>query len=132
MKFGLRFGPKFGLRFGLGLYAVLAFCSLVAASIWATGQVSIMPTINDLIANPTANYNAWFVATLFDTVYAFGWFWLWIAYKETSWLARGLWLLAVLATGNMAMAVYALIQLAKLPADATVEDFLLRQKPAAR
>jgi hypothetical protein len=120
------------MKLGLTLYAVLAFCSLVGASIWATGQVSIVPAIQDLIANPAANYNAWFVATLFDTVYAFGWFWLWIAYKERSWLARGLWLLAVLATGNMAMAVYALIQLAKLPANATVEDFLLRQPRAGR
>lgn len=128
----MNFGAKFGPKLGLGAYAVLAFCSLVGASVWATGQVSIMPAIQDLIANPAANYNAWFVATLFDTFYAFGWFWLWIAYKETSWLARGLWLVAVLATGNMAMAVYALIQLAKLPAGATIEDFLLRRKPAAR
>eukprot|EP01034_Spumella_vulgaris_P003768 gene3768-4823_t len=30
----------------------------------------------------------------------------------------------------MAMAVYALIQLAKLPPNATIEDFLLRRKPA--
>lgn len=120
------------MKFGLGLFAVLAFASLVGASIWATGHVSIVPAINDLIANPAANYNAWFVATLFDTFYAFLWFWLWIAYKETSWLARVLWLVAVLATGNMAMAVYALITLARLPPNATIEDFLLRRKPAAR
>lgn len=120
------------MKAGLGLYAVLAFCSLVGVSIWATGHVSIVPAIQDLIANPAANYNAWFVATLFDTFYAFGWFWLWIAYKERSWLARGLWLIAVLATGNMAMAVYALIQLVQLPANATVEDFLLRRPRAVR
>lgn len=120
------------MKLGIGLFAAVAFASLVGASIWATGQVSIVPAINDLIANPAANYNAWFVATLFDTFFAFLWFWLWIAYKETSWLARSLWLIAVLATGNMAMAAYALLTLARLPPNATIEDFLLRRQPAAR
>ena len=63
---------------------------------------------------------------------SFGWFWLWIAYKERSTVTRLVWLLLVLSLGNMAMAAYALIQIAKLPATATVEDFLLRRKPAAR
>ena len=120
------------MKLGLTLYAVLAFCSLVGVSIWATGHVSIVPAINDLLVNPAANYNAWFVATLFDAFYAFGWFWLWIAYKEASTAARIIWLLLVLSLGNMAMAVYALIQIAKLPANATVEDFLLRRKPVTR
>lgn len=114
------------------LYAVTALASLIGVSIWATGQVSIVPAIEELIAHPAANYNAWFVATLFDAFYAFGWFWLWIAYKERSTASRLVWLLLVLSLGNMAMAAYALIQVARLPAGATVEDFLLRGKPAPR
>ena len=120
------------MKLRVGLFAVIAFGSLVGASIWATGHQSIVPAIADLSANPAGGNNPWFVATLFDAYFAFLWFWLWIAYKETSWFARGAWLVAVLLLGNMAMAAYALIQIAKLPATATVEDFLLRRKPAAR
>ena len=114
---------------GIALFAVVAFASLVGASIWATGHQSIVPAIDDLIANPATGNNPWFVATLFDTYFGFLWFWLWIAYKESSNLSRAIWLVLVLATGNMAMAVYALIQLAKLPPKATIEDFLLRRRP---
>ncbi|WP_293372694.1 DUF1475 family protein [Nevskia sp.] len=115
------------MKLRIGLFAALAFAALIGASIWATGHQGIFTAIKDVVANPAAGNNPWFVATLFDTYFAFLWFWLWIAYKETSWLSRGLWLIAVLVTGNMAMAVYALIQLYKLPADATIEDFLLRR-----
>ena len=51
----------------------------------------------------------------------------WIAYKERGWGARIGWLLAVLLTGNMAMAVYMLLQLRGLPANATAADVLLRR-----
>ena len=116
------------MKLRIGLFAVIAFASLVGASIWATGHQSIVPAIEDLIAHPAAGNNPWFVATLFDTYFGFLWFWLWIACKETSNPARLVWLVLVLATGNMAMAAYALIQLWKLPANATIEDFLLRQR----
>lgn len=118
------------MKFGIGMFAVVAFGALIGASVWATGHQSIVPAIQDLLAHPAAGNNPWFVATLFDTYFGFLWFWLWIAYKETSNLARLVWLLLVLATGNMAMAAYALLQLYRLPAGATIEDFLLRRPPA--
>jgi predicted permease len=70
----------------------------------------------------------WFIATLFDTYFAFLTFYVWVAYKETSNLARVLWLLAILALGNIAMAAYMLGQLFRLPADAKIEQLLLRRK----
>ena len=42
-------------------------------------------------------------------------------------LARLLWLVLILAMGNIAMAAYALIQLWKLPPGARIEDLLLRR-----
>lgn len=111
----------------VGLFAVAALAALIGVSIWATGHVSIVPAIDDLIAQPARQFNPWFIATLTDAYFAFLWFWLWIAYKETSNISRIVWLLLVLALGNMAMAAYALITLAKLPANATIEDFLLRR-----
>ena len=69
----------------------------------------------------------WFIATLFDTYFAFFTFWLWVAYKQRDWLKRIAWLRAILLLGNIAMATYMLIQLFRLPADAKIEELLLRR-----
>lgn len=110
-----------------GVFAVLALAGLIGVSIWATGIVSIVPAINDLVANPSAGYTPWFIATLFDAYFAFLWFWLWIAYKERNWAARIVWLVLILGLGNIAMAAYMLIQIARLPSGAPFEALLLRR-----
>ena len=115
------------MKFGVGLFACAAFAALVGVSVWASGHQGIAPALQDLFSNPAGGNNSWFVATLFDAYFAFLWFWLWVAYKETSWLLRGVWLLLILAMGNMAMAAYVLIQLYKLPAGAGAEALLLRR-----
>ena len=116
------------MKIALSAFALLVLASLIAVSVWATDKVGIMAAINDLAANAAVGpSNPWFIATLFDAYFAFLWFWLWVAYKETSWIARGVWLLLILGLGNMAMAVYVLIQLMRLPADARIEQLLLRR-----
>jgi predicted permease len=70
----------------------------------------------------------WFIATLFDTYFAFLTFYAWVAYKETGNVARALWLIAILLLGNITMAIYMLRQLFRLPTDATMEQLLLRKK----
>ncbi len=114
----------------LATFALAAFFGLLGVSIWATGHQSIALAIGDLLANPAGGNNPWLVATLFDAYFGFLWFWLWVAYKETSWLARAIWLLLILAAGNMAMAVYMLIQLWRLPVGASIEQLLLRRRSA--
>lgn len=115
------------MKASLRAFALLVLFALVAVSVWASKQVSIVPAIQELLAQPAAGYNPWFVATLFDAYFGFLWFWLWVAYKETTPTARLLWLLLILALGNMAMAAYVLLQLRKLPPDAGVESLLLRR-----
>lgn len=115
------------MKLRLGLLALTALVALIGVSIWATGHISISPVIDDLLARPDAGNNPWFVATMFDAYFGFLWFWSWVAYKEPSWPRRLAWLLLILGLGNMAMAAYMLIQLARLPADATVDDLLLRR-----
>lgn len=115
------------MKLGLALYSVAALAGLVGVSIWATGHVSIVPAIQEVLHRPGEGNTPWLVATLFDAYFAFGWFWLWIAYKEPSWFSRGLWLVLVGLTGNMAMAAYMLIQLFKLPPNPTAADLLLRR-----
>lgn len=115
------------MKFRLGLLAMTALAALIGVSIWATGHISISPVIDELWTYPSAGNNPWFVATLFDAYFGFLWFWCWVAYKERTWLSRCVWLLLILALGNMAIASYMLIQLVRLPADAKVEDLLIRR-----
>ena len=115
------------MKAGLMLFSFTVLAALIGVSIWATGHIAIMTSIRDVIGQPGAGNNPWLIATLFDAYFGFLWFWLWVAYKETSWLVRGLWLVAILLLGNIAMAAYMLIQIGKLRSGATVQDLLLRR-----
>ncbi len=112
------------LRLALIFAAILIV--ILATTSWATLQLPFYQTPRALVLHP------WFIATLADTYLAFFTYWLWVAYKSNSWPQRLLWLLLIFALGNIAMAAYALIQLLRLPRDATVEDFLLRRPRPSR
>ena len=102
--------------------AAFVLIAMLALTTWASLQVPLWETPRAVATHP------WFIATLFDTYFAFLTFYVWLAYKETSNLARVLWLLAILLLGNIAMAIYLLRELFRLPTTATMEDLLLRRK----
>jgi hypothetical protein len=106
----------------------LVFAGVLVTMLGATGWASLrMPfwhTPESVVLHP------WFIATLFDTYFGFLTFWLWLAYRERSWVARILWLIAILALGNIAMSSYMLILLWRLPSDAGVRQVLLRPADA--
>ena len=104
------------IAFGVVLIAMLCVTS------WASNFVALWKMPREVATHP------WFIATLFDTYFAFLTFWAWVAYKETSNLARGVWLIAILLLGNIAMAVYMLRELFRVPAGARLDDVLLRRK----
>jgi hypothetical protein len=106
------------LRFFFSVILVAMLC----VTTWASSIVALWETPRAVATHP------WFVATLFDTYFAFLTFYCWVAYKERSNVARVLWLLGILLLGNIAMAIYVLIALFKLPSDATMEALLLRKK----
>ena len=87
---------------------------------WASAHVPLWQTPRAVVGHP------WFIATLFDTYFGFLTFYLWLAYRETRWLARALWLLAILALGNIAMSLYMLLLLWRLPGNAPLQRLLLR------
>ena len=105
------------LRVAFGFVLV----SMLAVTTWASCQVALWDTPRAVATHP------WFIATLFDTYFAFLTFYAWLAYKETSSLARVLWLAAILLLGNIAMATYLLIQLFRLPPNASIGALLLRR-----
>ena len=106
----------------LRVAAAFVLIAMLAVTTWASLQVPLWETPRAVATHP------WFIATLFDTYFGFLTFYVWLAYKETSNLARVLWLLAILLLGNIAMAIYLLRELFRLPANATMEDLLLRRK----
>jgi hypothetical protein len=102
-------------------FFIVVLISMLAVTTWASMQCSILKIPGEVGGHP------WFIATLFDTYWAFFTFYAWLFYKEASWLRRILWLLAIIFLGNIAMAAYMLWQLGKLPKDATPADLLLRR-----
>jgi drug/metabolite transporter (DMT)-like permease len=95
--------------------------AMLAVTGWASSQVALWDIPRGVALHP------WFVATLFDTYFAFLTFWIWLAWRERSWPARITWLIAILLLGNIAMAAYVLIQLARLPKDAPLSRLFERR-----
>jgi predicted permease len=96
--------------------------TMLCATSWASLQCPLWKTPETVVLHP------WFIATMFDTYFGFLTFYTWLAYKETGWLARIGWLVAILLLGNIAMSLYLLITLYRLPSDARIEQLLLRTK----
>ena len=101
---------------------IIVLVAMLAVTSWASSIVALWETPRAVATHP------WFIATLVDTYLAFLTFWAWVAYKEASNVARIAWLIAILLLGNIAMAIYMLIQLFRLPLTATMEQLLLRRK----
>ena len=96
--------------------------SMLSVTTWASLHGALWEMPRSVAGHP------WFIATLFDTYFAFLTFYCWVAYKETSMVARMVWLVAILLLGNIAMATYMLIQTVRLPATASLETLLLRRR----
>ena len=95
--------------------------AMIGVTSWASSEVALWNTPRAVATHP------WFIATLFDTYFAFLAFWLWVAWLEKTWLRRISWLVAILLLGNIAMAIYMLVRLFRLPRTATMEDVITRR-----
>lgn len=106
----------------LRLFALVVLLAMLAVTGWASSVQALWKIPAEVAGNP------WFIATLFDAYFGFLFFWLWIAWRERSWPVRLGWLVAVLLLGNIAMAMYLLIQLFRLPAHASPGLLLQRRE----
>lgn len=105
------------LRIAFGLVLV----TMLIVTTWASSQVALWHLPASVGGHP------WFIATLFDTYFAFLTFFCWVAYKVNSVWKSVLWLLAILLLGNLAMATFILIELFKVPTSAPLREVLLRK-----
>jgi Protein of unknown function (DUF1475) len=109
------------IRF-LKFFFLIVLLSMLWVTTWASLECTLWKTQRAVVTHP------WFIATLFDTYWGFLTFYCWVCYKETSWLKRVAWLIAILLLGNIAMASYVLNKLFRLPKGASMEDLLLKDK----
>jgi hypothetical protein len=77
----------------------------------------------------TAEPDRWWTwATLADAYFGFLTFYAWVFYKERDLAARVGWFVAIMLLGNIAMATYVLVQLARLRPGEPVARLLLRRE----
>jgi hypothetical protein len=113
------------------LFLRLLFIGVIASMLWVTSWASLQCPLfavpRDVFTHP------WFIATLFDAYWGFITFYVWVAYKQTAWLARAAWFVAIMFLGNIAMAAYCLSELFSLPKNGRLADLLnlRREGPGA-
>ena len=105
-----------------GLFLVV-LASMLCVTTWASLQCPLFGVPRAVATHP------WFIATLFDAYWGFVTFFVWVCFKQTSWLARGAWLLAILSLGNIAMSAYCLAELFRTPSDGRVSELLVARRP---
>jgi len=103
---------------------IVVLVVMLAGTVWAIAQEDVFAGGHHILAY------RWGVMTLFDAYFGFITFFVWVAYKETSNLSRLAWFVAIMLLGNMAMAAYMLIQLFRVPADASIRSVILRRNDA--
>ena len=109
------------------LVLTLLFGGILVAMLAVTTTASLRQPLwewTGLVAEPD---KWWTWATLFDAYFGFLTFYAWVFYKEARALARAGWFVAIMLLGNMAMAVYVLLQLRRLDAGQPAASILMRR-----
>jgi hypothetical protein len=109
------------------LALTLLFGGILAGMLVVTTTASLKQPLwewTGLVAEPD---RWWTYATLADAYFGFLTFYAWVFYKEATATARTGWFVAIMLLGNMAMAVYVLLQLRRLHAGQPAASILLRR-----
>jgi hypothetical protein len=110
------------ITFLRGLF-ILVLLSMLAITSWASLHGSVLKIPREVLQHP------WFIATLIDAYWAFITFYVWAAWKECSLAARILWFVAIIALGNIAMAIYLLRELFRVPGNGDVGRVFTQRNP---
>lgn len=96
------------MRTAVTTIAGLILVVMIGVTVWASQTIGLLDAWPDFSANP------WAIATLVDAYSGFLLFYLYVAWRERSTVARVIWFALIMGLGNMATAAYVLIQLARL------------------
>lgn len=103
----------------------LLFAAIFVWMVFSTIRASLEESL--FAALPAYAKSPWAMATLYDAYCGFITFFVWVAYKETTWLPRAAWFVLIMALGNIAMSAYVLIELFRLGPEDGVECLLKRR-----
>ncbi len=108
------------------LFLRALFLVIIASMLWVTSWASLQCPLfaipRDVFTHP------WFIATLFDAYWGFVTFYVWVAYKQTSWIAKIAWFCAIILLGNLAMSAYCLRELFRIPRDGRIAGVLTTRR----
>ncbi|WP_442508446.1 DUF1475 family protein [Novipirellula sp. SH528] len=109
----------------------LFLASLCVGVIICMAWITIAASLDRSVLNSGRELwnNLWFRATLMDAYFAFLTFFVWVAYKEQTVMARAGWFVAIMLLGNFAMSGYVLWKLLTMK-DFSWQALLLRQESA--
>jgi len=110
------------LWFLRALFLVVIVTMLMVTG-WASGQCALFAIPREVATHP------WFLATLLDAYWAFVTFFVWVAWKEQSLAARLLWFVAIILWGNLAMALYMLIELFRIQRSGQIGEVFATRRP---
>ena len=97
--------------------------TMLAVTSWASWQCALFSIPREVFTHP------WFIATLFDAYWAFITFYVWVAWKEQSPAARVLWFVAIILWGNLAMALYMLVELFRIRQSSQLGEVFSTRRP---
>lgn len=101
----------------------ILFLVVLGSMLWVTTWASLHQPLGDFARGPVIR-DPWVIATLFDAYWAFIAFYTWVAWKEQSLASRLLWFLAIMALGNLAISLYLLRELFRVPTSQPVGEAL--------
>lgn len=105
----------------LKIFFFIVLASMLWVTGWASMECALWKTPREVATHP------WFVATLADAYWGFLTFYCWVCWKETSWVKRVVWLIAILLLGNIAMSIYVLNKLFRLKEGEGVSELLAKR-----
>lgn len=110
------------------IFLRLLFIVVIASMLWVTSWASLQQSLGAFARSATIR-DPWVIATLFDAYWAFITFYVWVAWKEQSLVARILWFVSIILLGNLAMSAYLLVQLFAVPAAGPLAEVFTRRQP---
>jgi hypothetical protein len=102
----------------LRCFFIVVLASILGTTLWAASQCPLFSIPREVVTHP------WFIATLVDAYLGFLTFYVWVFFQQTAWLSRLTWLVAILLLGNIAMAIYCLVALFRVPLSASLATVL--------
>ena len=106
-------------------FLVLLFSTILIAMILITTHASLDRTVSNVGKELLSD--RWFQATLCDAYFGFITVYIWVWYRERTFLARSVWFILIMLLGNIAISIYVLIQIWLLPGNASLCDLMKRR-----